>query len=146
LIQNRVSIRALVKSDADGALLLYKELTFGPPADDAGGFFRVLDHPGTQVFGVFVADQLASMVTLHLLPNVLWGARPYALIENVVTARAYQKQGLGRKAMQAAMDAAWDAQAYKIMLMTGQKRGAKGFYEALGFSSEDKFAMVIRRD
>ena len=70
------SVRVLGKSDADSALLLYNELTLGPPADDADGFFRVLDHAGTQVFGAFVADQLMSMVTLHLLPNVLWSGRP----------------------------------------------------------------------
>ncbi len=47
--------------------------------------------------------------------------------------------------MQAAIDAAWAEDAYKIMLMTGQKRGARGFYEALGFDCEDKFGMVLRR-
>lgn len=140
-----VAVRALEHSDAAAALVLYNELTFGPPAVDVGGFFRVIDHPGTSVFGVFIAQSLASMVTLHLLPNVLWNGRPYALIENVVTARDQQKQGLGRRAMQAAIDAAWDADAYKIMLMTGKKRGAAGFYKALGFSSEDKHAMVLRR-
>ncbi len=139
------STRRLVEADAEDALLLYNELTLGPPAENTGGFLQVITHPGTSVFGVLVADRLVSMVTLHLLPNVLWNGRPYALIENVVTARDMQKRGLGRRAMQAAIDAAWAADAYKIMLMTGQKRGAKGFYEALGFSSEDKFAMVLRR-
>ena len=32
-----------------------------------------------------------------------------------------------------------------LMLLTGQRRGAKGFYESVGFSSEDKFAMVMRK-
>ncbi len=86
------------------------------------------------------------MVTLHLLPNVLWDKRPYGLIENVVTRASHQRRGYGRLVMQGAIDAAWDADAYKLMLMTGTGRGATGFYEALGFSSKDKFAMVIRRD
>ncbi|KIN65213.1 GCN5-related N-acetyltransferase [Sulfitobacter noctilucicola] len=47
--------------------------------------------------------------------------------------------------MQAALDAAWRANAYKVMLMTGQARDATGFYESLGFSAKDKFAMVIRK-
>lgn len=138
-------VRRLDRNDSAAALVLYNELTFGPPAQDAGAFEAVLDHPGTQVFGAFQGDALTAMVTLHLLPNVLWDARPYALIENVVTQAAYQRRGFGRLAMQAAIDAAWGANAYKVMLMTGQKRGATGFYEALGFSSEDKFAFVIRR-
>ena len=139
------SVRRLGHTDAADALLLYNELTVGPSADDVGVFASVIDHPGTCIFGAFLDDRLVSMLTLHLLPNVLWRGRPYALVENVVTLRAYQQRGLGHTVMQAAIAAAWAADAYKIMLMTGQKRGAKGFYEAVGFSSEDKFAMVMRR-
>ena len=139
------TLRALVPSDASQALILYNELTVGPPQNDAAAFEAVLAHPGTTVYGAFVGQDLASMVTLHLLPNVLWNARPYALIENVVTRQEFQRRGLGRRVMEHAVAAAWAADAYKVMLMTGQKRGAKGFYEAVGFSSEDKFAMVMRR-
>ena len=137
--------RALAPSDAAQALILYNELTVGPPQNDAAAFEAVLAHPGTTVYGAFVGQDLAAMVTLHLLPNVLWNARPYALIENVVTRHEFQRRGLGRRVMEHAVADAWAADAYKVMLMTGQKRGAKGFYEAVGFSSEDKFAMVMRR-
>lgn len=140
-----IAVRPLTQDDAAEALILYNELTVGPPAKDAAAFSVVLDHPGTQVFGAFEGQTLAAMVTLHLLPNVLWQARPYGLIENVVTRASHQGRGFGRRAMQAAIDAAWAADAYKIMLMTGQGRGAMGFYEALGFTSKDKFAMVMRR-
>ena len=139
-------VRVLTKSDASEALILYNELTVGPPADDAAAFSFVVDHPGTQVFGAFEGKVLAAMVTLHLLPNVLWGARPYGLIENVVTRASHQRRGYGQQVMQATVEAAWQAGAYKLMLMTGQGRGATGFYEAVGFSSKDKFAMVMRRD
>lgn len=140
------AIRRLTSQDAKSALILYNELTVGPAAKDAGLFDKVLNHPGTSVFGLFVQKDLAAMVTLHLLPNVVWGGRPYALIENVVTRACYQRHGYGRQVMETAIEAAWSANAYKIMLMTGQARGATGFYEALGFSSKDKFAMVMRRD
>lgn len=139
------SVRALTLHDADAALFLYNELTVGPPASGTDAFEAVLAHQGTQVLGAFEEETLAAMVTLHVLPNVVWDARPYALIENVVTRGSHQKRGFGRLVMQAAIDAAWAANAYKIMLMTGQKRGATGFYEALGFTSKDKFAMVMRR-
>ncbi len=140
------AVRVLTHSDAAEALILYNELTVGPPAQSTAAFCVVVNHPGTQVFGLFEGGQLASMLTLHLLPNVVWDARPYGLIENVVTRACFQRQGLGRRVMQAAIKSAWDADAYKIMLMTGQRRGAKGFYEAVGFCAKDKFAMVMRRD
>jgi len=48
--------------------------------------------------------------------------------------------------MQAAINAAWQENANKIMLMIGTSRNATGFYRALGFSSDTKVAMVMRRD
>jgi GNAT superfamily N-acetyltransferase len=85
------------------------------------------------------------MTTLHLRPNRTWGAGPYGLIENVVKASDRRDKGVGRAVMQPAIDAAWQENACKIMLMTGQRHGTKEFYEALGFSGEDKSAMVPRR-
>ncbi len=139
-------IRTLTEQDADQALVLYNQLTVGPPARETGPFSTVLQHPGTQVFGAFDHGTLAAMVTLHLLPNVLWNARPYGLIENVITHQDHRKRGHGKRVLQAACDAAWGADAYKIMLMTGKGRGATGFYEAVGFSGQDKYAMVMRRN
>jgi len=138
-------IRPLTPSDSNGALYLYNQLTFGPPCNDAEAFANVLRHPGTTVFGAFDNDMLVAMLTLHLMPNVTWGARPYALIENVITDKAFRNRGIGRAVMEHAIASAWKANAFKVMLMTGQKREATGFYEAVGFSSEDKTAMVIRK-
>jgi GNAT superfamily N-acetyltransferase len=138
-------VRSLDRRDTAAALALYRVLTLGPPPADPAAFHRVLDHPGTHVVGAFAGARLVAMATLHLLPNVTWDARPYGLIENVVTDAAHRKRGYGRMVIAALCDMAWDAGAYKVMLMSGQKRGANGFYQACGFSTEDKFAFVIRR-
>ncbi len=139
-----VPVRPLTVDDTDTALALYNELTFGPTTQDGAAFAAVLSHPGTTVFGALADGDVRAMVTLHLMPNVTWGARPYGLIENVVTRGPWQGRGLGRAVLTHAVHAAWAQDAYKVMLMTGTRRGAKGFYESVGFSSEDKHAMVIR--
>jgi len=138
-------VRPLTLADTDAALVLYNELTFGPATQDGAAFAAVLTHAGTTVFGAVQDDVVQAMVTLHLLPNVTWGARPYGLIENVVTGASWRGRGLGKMVLTHAVHAAWAQNAYKVMLMTGTKRGATGFYESVGFSSEDKHAMVIRR-
>lgn len=73
------------------------------------------------------------------------GGRPYALIENVVTHAAHRGTGQGRRVMTAVIDAAWNADCYKIMLMTGRSAEARGFYEKLGFGADEKWGMTIRR-
>lgn len=85
------------------------------------------------------------MATLHVIPNLTFGGRAYAIVENVVTLRAYRGQGFGAAVMEAVVEAAWAANAYKVMLLTGKTMGAKGFYEKLGFTDQDKYGMTIRR-
>ena len=98
------------------------------------------------MYGKVVDGCVVAMATLHILPNVTWGGRPYALVENVVTAAKHRGNGFGRETLEAARDAAWAQDCYKIMLLTGQGRNATGFYESVGFSRDNKFGMIIRRD
>lgn len=142
-------IRALTVADFDDAHALYKGLVgdICVPEGKAGHaqFSRILEHPGTHVIGAEVQGRILSMLTLHILPNMTFAARPYALIENVVTTETEQGKGYGRAVMRAAIDLAWTSDAYKIMLLTGQSFAAKGFYEKMGFNASDKHGMILRR-
>lgn len=141
--------RELRPADYADALLLYQELAGDISVADGdlgkARFRQVLGHSGTTIWGAEVQGVVLSMATLHILPNMTFDGRPYCLVENVVTRRSAQGRGLGRGVMQAVMAAAWAANAYKIMLLTGKRVGAKGFYEKLGFTDDEKFGMVLRR-
>jgi len=65
-------------------------------------------------------------------------------VENVVTAQDSQRHGHGRDVMEHLLTIARQADCYKVMLLTGQARSARGFYEAVGFSAEEKWGMTIR--
>lgn len=139
-------LRRLTHADEADARALYADLV-GPDgvAEDPGAFVRLLSHPGTVLLGCELEGAVRAMLTLHILPNMTQGGRPYALIENVVTANAWRGQGLGRAVMAFAVEQAWAADAYKIMLLTGQDAGARGFYERVGFTADEKFGMTLRR-
>jgi GNAT superfamily N-acetyltransferase len=143
------AFRELRPADYVDALALYQELAGDTSfADDAGGkewFRQILAHPGTTIWGAEVQGVVLSMATLHVLPNMTFDGRPYCLVENVVTRQSAQGRGLARGVMEVVMAAAWAANAYKIMLLTGKVMGAKSFYENLGFTDEEKFGMVLIR-
>ena len=139
-------VRVLTAADAGDCIQLYRELTVGPPPSDENLFLQVIQHPGTTIYGKVLDGRVVAMATLHVLPNVTWGGRPYALVENVVTTLDYRGKGYGRETLEAACDEAWAQDCYKIMLLTGQGRNAIGFYESVGFSRDNKFGMIIRRD
>lgn len=140
-----MSIRPLMQQDADQAAALYRCLAPGQTIADVAQFELLIGHPGTTIWGRFDAGALLAMATLHILPNMTQGGRSYALIENVVTQEDHRGHGHGTEVMTAAMAAAWDADCYKIMLMTGKAAQARGFYERLGFNADEKWGMTIRR-
>ncbi|WP_254449086.1 GNAT family N-acetyltransferase [Thalassococcus sp. S3] len=141
-----MTVRRLTIQDHANILNLYAELAPATPVlQNVSGLEALIAHPGTELLGAEVEGSVGAMVTLHVLPNLTYGGRPYALIENVVTAQRFQMRGLGRRVMEAAIRSAWAQDAYKIMLLTGQTAGARGFYERLGFSADEKFGMTLRR-
>lgn len=142
-------LRDLTRDDFTAAHRLYKDLVGAIDVPDgsigAARFAEIIAHPGTVIRALDRDGALVSMATLHVLPNMTFDARPYALIENVVTRRAAQGQGYGRMVLQSVIDTAWQAGAYKIMLLTGQRTTARRFYERLGFTSNEKWGMTLRR-
>ena len=140
------------EDDFDAVVALLQEFDGNVPvANDAAGHERwrqIVGLPGTQVIVVEDDQRLIATATLHVLPNLTYGGRPYALIENVITSASARGKGVGRRVMQAAIDAAWQADAYKIMLLTGKHRrsgSVLGFYEKLGFTADEKHGMTLRR-
>lgn len=124
-------------TDAEELLALYRHLVDEAPLDaaSAGARLEVLArYPHSGVFILRVAGVLVASATLVVIPNLTRQGRPYALMENVVTHADHRRAGHGRAVMQAAIDAAWQAGCYKILLMTGSADPATHrFYEDLGF-------------
>lgn len=145
----QIACRTLQTNDFADAFALYVELVGAgrvadvPPAQQQ--FETVINHPGTTLWGAEHLGQIVAMATLHVLPNVTYSGRPYALVENVVTRLTFRGQGFGRAVMMAVVASAWAQDAYKIMLLTGKGTGAAPFYEKLGFTADEKHAMTLRR-
>lgn len=105
----------------------------------------MLAAPGVTVFVAEHGGMLAATCTLVVIPNLTRGGRPYGLVENVVTDAGHRKAGLGRAVIAAALEQAWEAGCYKVMLLTGSKNPATlRFYAGIGFI-QDKTGFQIRR-
>jgi GNAT superfamily N-acetyltransferase len=90
-------------------------------------------------------DRLVATCALTVVPNLTRSARPYGLIENVVTHPDYRKRGIGTRVLHHALDVAWARGCYKVMLLTGRKDEAVfRFYEQAGFVRGEKTGFVAR--
>jgi GNAT superfamily N-acetyltransferase len=86
-----------------------------------------------------------ASATLLIVPNLTRGVRPYALIENVVTDPAWRQRGIATYLLRAAQQMAWDANCYKVMLLTGRNDdGTLHFYLGAGFRDDEKTGFVAR--
>ena len=137
-------------ADLPGVLALYSYLHPNePPPEPVAAEAAWLALLSSGVTVPFVADlggMLVSSCTLAIIPNLTRGARPYGVIENVVTHADHRRTGLGRAILHAAINRAWSADCYKVMLATGSKNEATlRFYEAAGFYRGGKTHFEIRR-
>jgi GNAT superfamily N-acetyltransferase len=142
-----IAVRTAQPADLPGLLALYAQLNpDDPPLDNPeSAYANLLAAPGLTVFVLEAAGILAATCTLVVIPNLTRAARPYALIENVVTDAAHRNRGHGRAVIEAALNAAWVGGCYKVMLLTGSKRPETlRFYEGVGFT-QNKTGFQIRR-
>ncbi|MDO7786068.1 GNAT family N-acetyltransferase [Desulforamulus aquiferis] len=78
--------------------------------------------------------ELISSCTLAIIKNLTRNARPYGLIENVITHPNYRRRGYGKRVIIRATDICRENNCYKVMLLTGSKKdGTLSFYESCGF-------------
>lgn len=91
--------------------------------------------------------RLIASCTLIIIPNLTRGARPYGLIENVVTHAEFRQKGIGSALLHHALRLAWEQRCYKVMLLTGRKdEETLRFYEKAGFKRGIKTGFVAKPD
>ncbi|WP_419897580.1 GNAT family N-acetyltransferase [Roseomonas sp. USHLN139] len=94
-----------------------------------------------------IGTTIAATCTLVIVPNLTRHARPWAVVENVVTDAAHRRRGLGHRVLQAALDRAGAAGCYKVMLATGtSQEGTLRFYEGAGFTRGEKTFFQVRQN
>jgi len=131
-------IRRATHDDLPALLDLYQHLAPGDdrPAQDAAAQIldRLMAYAGSCILIGEAGPVLAATCTLVVIPNLTHGGTPYGLIENVVTHGDCRNRGYGKRMLDAASDAAWQAGCYKVMLMTGSKKPETlNFYRSAGF-------------
>ena len=138
-------IRTAEEHDFEGIMNLLRQLNPDDPVIRDGRdkviFERILKESNLRILILEENSKIISTCYLNIIPNLTRNAAPYAVIENVVTDAAFRNQGFGKKLLAFALESAWKAGCYKVMLQTGSKKeSTHKFYAACGFIEGEKFA------
>ena len=150
-MENPLNIRLIRDNELASLLNLYRHLHPSDPElaitrEVQQLWLRILSDNHLRYLVAEVAGQIVSTCTLAIIPNLTRGARPYGLIENVVTHPDFRRKGLGTSVLKAALEMAWDQNCYKVMLLTGRKEEATlRFYQQAGFEAGVKTGFLARR-
>ncbi|MBW4429044.1 MAG: GNAT family N-acetyltransferase [Nostoc desertorum CM1-VF14] len=143
-----ISIRSVKQDELSALLNLYKHLNpTDAPLPDASTLEKIWNEIlSDRKINCFVADWEGNLIAsciLAIVPNLTRGARPYGLIENVITHPDYRRQGVGKRLIHHALQSAWSHNCYKVMLLSGsQTKEVLQFYEKTGFKKGIKTGFV----
>ncbi|CAN7463054.1 GNAT family N-acetyltransferase [Acidovorax sp. LjRoot66] len=145
-----MQIRRARESDQEAVLSLYRELRpndLALPSDKASELWsKVNEAPRSQIIVAEYEGRIGATCMLALISNIASEGRSIGFIEHVVTARSLRRKGLGEACLRYAVEAAWELDCCKVVLLSGvQRPEAHGVYEKVGFSGDVERGFVIKR-
>jgi GNAT superfamily N-acetyltransferase len=141
-----ITVRSAAGTDLSALLALYRELNpDDAPLSQASADAIWAAISGQQGRTVLVADAdgtLAGTADCIVMPNLTRSGRAVLFVENVVVAGRFQRRGVGRRLMEAAVQLGGSAGCYKVQLLAADDEYVHTFYEACGFKA---LALGFRR-
>jgi len=132
-------IRTATESDLPDILSLYSQ-----PDMDNGKvltldgakeiFSKMSTYPDYAVYVAELDGKVVGTYALAIMDNLAHMGSKSGLIEDVVVSQSHQRQGIGKKMMEHAVEVCKSKSCYKAVLSSNVKRNnAHEFYKNLGF-------------
>ncbi len=148
-MESAIQIRPAVTADLPAILFLYHHLN---PEDPVVGTSRaqaiwreiLRNNNITPLVAVVNGEPIASCMVV-IAPNLTRGGRGFAFVENVITDPRFRRQGIGTALLKHAIELAWMANCYKVVLTTRRESEELfAFYEKVGLRRATRTAFEIR--
>ena len=143
-------IRLIREDELEHLLSLYHYLNLDDPVLEADVQLKklwksIISHPDYFYLVLEEDGMLVSTCNLTVILNLTRQAKPFGLVENVVTHPNYRNNGYGTALLKKAVQIAREHGCYKVMLLTSQKDDATlNFYENAGFNRDEKTGFILR--
>ena len=143
------AVRLAGAGDLAGLLALYRELRPDDPplasAEARAALAAILEDDALSLVVCEHDSNIVATCMLAVIRNLASGARPFGVLEHVVTLAAFRQQGFARILLRYALELAWSKGCYKVMLLSGAERTeAHRLYESLGFRGDVERGFVAK--
>lgn len=143
-----MTIRFVRNEEFPQLLELYQYLNVEDPVLDIET--EVLDTWNSimqdQKLHCFVVEEDSKLVgscMLAIIPNLTRSAKPFGVVQNVITHPDYRGRGIGSSLLQKVNEFAWENNCYQILLQTGRKE-THDFYRKAGYRDDIKTGFVAK--
>jgi GNAT superfamily N-acetyltransferase len=142
-------VRQVKAIDLEGVLALYRELRPNDPAITPQlareTFAGLIQRDDIALLACDCDGVLTATCMLALIPNLASGARPFGVVEHVVTLPDFRRHGHARLVLEHALNLAWSKYCYKVVLLSGAQRvEAHNLYESVGFVGDVERGFVAK--
>ncbi|MFE9169753.1 GNAT family N-acetyltransferase [Streptomyces kebangsaanensis] len=135
----KITVRSASETDLPGLLSLYSELNPDdaplPEAHANAIWADISRQHGRTILVADVDGTVAGTTDFLIMPNLTRGGRAILFVENVVVSSSFQRRGIGRRLMEAAVQLGQSANCYKVQLLAADDEYVHTFYEACGFKA-----------
>jgi GNAT superfamily N-acetyltransferase len=136
-------VRDATRADLPRLVALLQQMSLDEPREDIAdplpdryyrAFAAVEADPRQRLLVVEVDGRLVGTATLVIVPNLSYGGRPHAIVDNVVVDETERGKGYGEALVRRCLEEAREAGCTRLALTTDMRRhDAHRFYERLGF-------------
>jgi len=141
-----IRVRVATSKDLETILALMQFLhpeDQNPSATTSQSVFNeILESSNFTITLAEINAEVVGSCYINIIPNLTREARPYGVLENIVTHPEYRRQGIGRALVSDALERAKVADCYKVMLLTGGDADVQNFYRSCGMTSQSKTAFI----
>ncbi|MBI2749785.1 MAG: GNAT family N-acetyltransferase [Burkholderiales bacterium] len=140
-------IRKANPSDAQRIAELYQQLVNNPAVSvQPERIAQVSTDRNAALFVCEYRGQVHACASVSLCADVMFGAQPFAVVENVIVSDEVRHRGLGTALLRHIEAFCLDHDCSKIMLLSSNQRDqAHRFFEGAGFSGSTKRGFVKYR-
>jgi len=136
-------VRDATRADLPRLVELLQQMSLDGPREELAdplperyyrAFAAIEADPRQRLLVVEVDGRLVGTATLVIVPNLSYGGRPHAIVDNVVVDETERSKGYGEALVRRCLEVAREAGCTRLALTTDMRRhDAHRFYERLGF-------------